>query len=113
MTATVTDLIPSGRRKPPPEQLPPGTVGFQALVELGLSYRQVDYWTRLGYLHAIRPDVGSGKLRLWPESEVRVAARMGRLVRAGVSPADAERVARGGELAPGITVTFTGEHPHG
>lgn len=107
MTATVTRL-PSGRARPP-DALPPGTVGFQTLVDLGVSYRQIDYWTRLGYLHAVRPDVGSGQLRLWPVTEVPVVRRMGQLTRAGVSPADAERVARGGQLAPGVHVTFDEE----
>lgn len=72
----------------------------------GLTYRQMDYWVRQGYLRPIDPSPGSGSHRRWPEEERAVARRMIRLVDAGLVPAVAHRVARSGsgiaELAPGV-----------
>lgn len=69
----------------------------------GVTYRQLDYWIRQGYLRVAAE--GSGSCRTWPAAEVRVARIMARLVAAGVRPAAAERIARGGkEIAPGVRV---------
>jgi hypothetical protein len=70
----------------------------------GVTYRQLDYWARQGYL---RPSAsrGSGVSRLWPRAEVKVAWTMSRLVAAGIPPSVAARVARGEkEIAPGVKV---------
>jgi hypothetical protein len=71
----------------------------------GLSYRQLDHAVRKGYL---RPQggEGTGYPRTWPAAEVEVARIYGRLVLAGVTPAAAARVARGGALAPGIRIVL-------
>ena len=60
----------------------------------GVTYRQLDFWVRQGYL---RPEHagGSGVARKWPAEEIRVLERMARLVRGGVVPSVAARVARG------------------
>ena len=83
--------------------------------ELGITYRQLDYWTRNGLLRPERrPNAagayaGSGVWRRWPEAEVEIARRMGVLTRAGVTVALAAAFAReswpSGEIAPGITLT--------
>ena len=67
----------------------------------GISYRQLDFWVRRGYLRPVHVG-GSGTYRQWPDEEVRVAKEMARLVVAGVSPALAARVARG--EAPDIRI---------
>jgi hypothetical protein len=74
------------------------------LTRVGLTARQADHWTRRGWLHADNADCGTGYQRTWPDSEVRVAATMAVLTRAGLVVPAAERVARGGDLAPGIRV---------
>ena len=81
------------------------------LAAMGISYRQLDYWTRLGHL---RPDAarpGSGNARYWPETEIEIARRMGRLAAAGLPLGFAAQMARetwpAADLAPGITVTVT------
>jgi DNA-binding transcriptional MerR regulator len=72
----------------------------------GLTYRMLDHWVRKGYLrHDQRRKDSSGVAREFSGDEVRVAQTMTRLVLAGLKPATAEKVARGGqEIAPGITV---------
>lgn len=80
------------------------------------TYRQVDYWTRAGYLRPAsgNPTPGSGHRREWDETELDVALLMGKLTEAGLMPRAAALVARqhvGGagevQLADGVTVTVT------
>lgn len=83
---------------------------YQDFVRVGLTYRQVDFWSRKGYLRASNADCGSGRERHWPASELPVAATMHRLVKAGLTVKAAHVVARGqGELAPGVTVLIDGQ----
>lgn len=79
----------------------------------GVTYRQLDYWTRKGFLRSSNGEVGVGHRREWPASEARVGRLMVRLVRAGFKVPDAERIARviyaGTDvhrLAPGVTITI-------
>jgi hypothetical protein len=78
--------------------------------ELGITYRQLDYWSRRGHLHPGRADPArpwSGSARTWTPAELEVARLMGLLTAAGLTPGAAERVARAGgccEIAPGIRV---------
>ena len=83
----------------------------------GVTYRQLDYWVRVGYLHpdhdvpqwrATSEDYrGTGYARSWPTSEIRVARLMARLVAVGLPPAVAHQVARhGGDLGDGIRVVI-------
>lgn len=60
----------------------------------GLTYRQLDYWTRVGYLRPVDPTPGSGGAREWPELEVEVAGVIVRLLRAGLRLDVAARAAR-------------------
>jgi hypothetical protein len=58
----------------------------------GVSYRQLDYWTRQGWLrHAW---MGSGKDRDYTSTEVHVCVWMARFVRLSVTPVRAEPLAR-------------------
>lgn len=86
--------------------------GSVALAEAaGISYRQLDNWVRLGHLRPVDPEPGTGSPREWPEPELEIARRMGRLTAAGLPLAFAARMARdtwpAGELAPGIEVLVT------
>lgn len=63
----------------------------------GLTYRQVDHWTRMGWLHTT--DLGddrhgSGYWRAFPRTEVRVARLMAAMVDAGLAVAVAADAAR-------------------
>lgn len=71
--------------------------------QCGITYRQLDYWVRAGYLHPVpmggkeraEPvDGGTGNWRDWPNEELRMAREMGLLVAAGLIPEVAHRVAR-------------------
>lgn len=71
--------------------------------ELGISYRQLDWWVRLGLLKPLHLG-GSGNAREWTRAELDVARLMGHLTRAGMKPALAERLARERclEIAPDV-----------
>ena len=65
------------------------------LVELaGITYRQLDYWTSKGYLHADANNPGSGNHRNFDGDEVSVAWLMAQFVRAGMRPHAAADLAR-------------------
>jgi hypothetical protein len=91
------------------DQFPPLSkrVGdLQLLTTAGITYRQLDYWCRQGYLQPEHLG-GSGVFRQWSKAEVRVVHTMGRLVTAGLLPPVAAKVARGErEIAPGIRVVI-------
>lgn len=81
----------------------------QPLIDTGLvTYRQLDLWVRRGYLKPANTTPGSGFRRDWSDGELLVAARMGRLVRAGLEVDVAANVARHAwptlGLGPGITI---------
>ena len=69
----------------------------------GATYRQIDHWTRQGYIRTDgRPSPGSGITRQYPVEEAAVVAYMVRACRFGVSPERAAHAARhDGELGPG------------
>ena len=72
-----------------------------------VTYRQLDYWFRRGWLQNINPGRGSGSSRYVTSAEAEVVAMMGRLVEAGIEPESAARAARnGGQLAPGVRVVL-------
>ncbi len=75
---------------------------------LGITYRQLDYWTRVGYIAAENPDCGPGHARRWSDAELTIALRMGRLSKIGVTLALAARIAREGtcgqEWSPGVRI---------
>lgn len=51
-----------------------------------VSYKQVEHWVRVGYLHIADARPGSGTKRQWSPAEVRVAEVFAALVHAGVGP---------------------------
>lgn len=94
------EALPATRTGPRPGRGTPSPIP-------GATYRQVDLWTRKQLLRPENATPGSGLARRWPAEEIRVGTAMARLVAAGLTPEAAHRVARGGQLAPGITVTLT------
>ena len=60
----------------------------------GPTYRQLDYWVRVGYLRPAHAEPGSGGWRYWSAEECRVANLMARLVTVGFTPRLAHDVAR-------------------
>lgn len=62
----------------------------------GCTYRQLDFWTRAGYLVPARAAAGSGSQRLYAAAELVVARRMVALVRVGLAPQVAAYAARNG-----------------
>ena len=70
------------------------TVTSATMQETGASYRQVDYWTKRGYLRAETTKPGSGKHRRWPKQECDVLRVMVQLGAVGVEPAAAAKIAR-------------------
>lgn len=79
------------------DHAPPVTTGDF----VGVTYRQIDYWTRVGYLRPSEATPGSGIAREWPDAEVAVAALIRRLTLAGLDLRTAARVAR--EQAESLT----------
>lgn len=66
----------------------------EVAAEAGITYRQLDYWTRNGWLHADVDRPGSGITRDWPLPEIAIARLMGRMTRAGLIPEVAAQAAR-------------------
>lgn len=62
----------------------------------GVTYRQLNWWVRQGYLRPANPHPGSGTRRVWSTKELRVGARMAALVAAGLLPRFAAEAARVG-----------------
>lgn len=78
---------------------PDGYVPQETIVDgSGASYRQIDYWTRRGYLNAEQRAARSGYCRWWPASEVPVARRMKALADIGMNLDVAQQAARAGVL---------------
>ena len=95
--------------------LPDLLTSADIMYEARITYRQLDFWERAGYL---KPDRiwrgnkrGSDSPRSWPKAELEVAQKMGKLTRAGIPAALAASVARSGEsrteIAPGIFIEVT------
>lgn len=59
-----------------------------------LTYRQLDYWIRLGLVAPTARGTGSGIARDIPQAEVRVLRLMVDLVAEGLTPSRAAQVAR-------------------
>lgn len=84
--------------------VPDGYATHNDLLDLGLTYRKVDYWCTKGHLRS-GGNPGSGQRRYFRPDDVAVAVVIAALTEAGVSLAAAARAARnGGRLAPGVRV---------
>jgi DNA-binding transcriptional MerR regulator len=92
----------------------PGLTSAELLEHARITARQLTYWVEQGFLHPAG-NGGSGNPRAWPEAEVDIARRMGRLAGAGLPLEWSAQFARNswpsGEIAPGITVTVSEEPP--
>ena len=81
----------------------------------GISYRQIDYWVRQGYLKPLAingaKDVGTGNVRVFSDAEVLKA----RLMKALINPAGAADLAgrllleRTVDVGCGMTLTLATE----
>lgn len=100
----------SATREPAPQS------GTAALIAEGITYRQIEYWCRKGYLRV--ESTGSGVSREWPREEIRVARLMGTLTAAGMGTAAAADIARRAaqhaegtvcrfEIRPGVWIEVT------
>jgi hypothetical protein len=76
--------------------VPPGHVTSHELLDrAGITYRQLDVWTRAGLLNPSNGnEPGTGRPRFYPTTELTVACLMAQLLRAGLNPRVAHRIAR-------------------
>lgn len=63
------------------------------VLKRGLTYRQLDHWTRRGWLRPAHIG-GTGNARVWSAAELQIADLMRRLTRAGLTPEVAAKAAR-------------------
>jgi hypothetical protein len=56
------------------------------MLATGATYRQIDYWTRVGYLEPATPTPGSGTHREWTRHDLAVTRTILRLIRVGFRP---------------------------
>lgn len=52
------------------------SVDWTDLIEIGLTYRQLDYWTRIGLVEPSRRAEGSGTQRMWSHDDLARVARV-------------------------------------
>lgn len=84
---------------------------MDVVAEVGISYRQADYYVRRGWVLA--PSPGSGYHRRLAPKEAAVLRTLARLVIAGLTPETAARLARETngrgrhELADGVHIDLT------
>jgi DNA-binding transcriptional MerR regulator len=77
----------------------------------GITYRQLDHWSRRGFIETKHP--GNGRQRQWDEDETERTLMLARLVRAGFEPERASTyvtwLLRDGQvqLAPGVILAVT------
>ena len=92
------------------------TGGEELAASLGITYRKLDYWTRLNHIRPVDAEPGTGVPREWPPAELEIARRMGRLTDAGIAVEVAAPFARDswprGEIAPGIALVITEPEEH-
>lgn len=69
-------------------------VSSKTLMEMGITFRQIDYWCKKGYLNPKNANMGPGTSRYFDDEEVAVAKHMHGLILAGFVVDVAHRVAR-------------------
>lgn len=78
------------------------TVSTSELAALvGVSFRQVDYWVRVGLLRLAVPVAGSGRAREFDAAEVRVARAVATLYDLGLDQDTTRTVAKAVRANPG------------
>lgn len=82
------------------------------VLKRGLTYRQLDHWTRLGWLRPAHTS-GTGNARVWSQTELQIADLMRRLTRAGLAVEAAAQAARSHQdgrplvkLGPGLVLAI-------
>jgi DNA-binding transcriptional MerR regulator len=82
------------------------------VLKRGLTYRQIDHWSRRGWLRPSAPG-GTGNARVWPQAELQIADLMRRLTRAGLAVEAAAQAARAHQegrllvkLGPGLVLAI-------
>jgi len=96
MTQVASD-IPAHDSTTPPRFLPVTEV----CARTGVTYRQLDYWCRTGYM----PDhegYGSGSVRQWTEEDVAYLTVFMKLVNAGLELKVADRIMKSGLIDNGM-----------
>lgn len=84
MTATVVEL-PTPPAADTDEDQPTGLSSQQVMAEAGITYRQLDFWVRAGYVQGERlTSRGSGQPRRWTDDERDYVVTLARLVHAGI-----------------------------
>lgn len=79
---------------PNAKTVPDGHLSGPDLCHLaGITYRQLDFWTRSGYLHPVTPSPGSGYIRAYPPTDITRARLVARLLTAGFTARPAFDVA--------------------
>lgn len=100
----------------PKVQVPEDCYSLKPLAkELDVTYRVIDYWSRVGYINAHNAGAGSGSIRWLEEREYQILKLMIRLTGAGFETETAALVARRmvfdqlliTTLPGGITITLT------
>ncbi len=70
----------------------------EVMKRAGCTYRQLDYWSRMGYLDGAQP--GSGNARDWTGAQADEAATLARLVASGFTVAAAVDIKAHDSSAP-------------
>ena len=83
-------LTPSAATRPVPDE--PATTAQAVADAADVTARQIDHWTRRGWLIPDKPRPGSGAVLSYSATQVRHARLMGALVKAGVTPEGAHRL---------------------
>lgn len=96
MTAAIGEVIGRIGDDQEPRIIGPGDLATQAdMIRLvGITYRQLDFWTRTGVLTANNPFAGSGSHRTWACEEIGVAQRIKQLLDCGFTLTRAAELAR-------------------
>jgi len=77
------------------DQLPDTYITSHDLARLaGITYRQLDYWTRTGLIHSPNTGANSGTLRIYPRTEIATACLLAQLLHAGLTRRIAHDIAR-------------------
>lgn len=67
-------------------EIPDGHISGPDLAQAaGISYRQLDYWTRTGVLSCVEASPGSGFVRAYPISQVAFARLLKQLLDGGMN----------------------------
>lgn len=74
----------------------PDAIDSNAVAKLaGITYRQLDYWLRRGFVYVSDPEPGSGYQRQFSLTESAQVIALSALVRIGFSPESASHVLKG------------------